>query len=68
VVARTRDAGAQVAVLDVRMPPTFRDEGIRAALALRAALPEVGVLVLSQYVEGVYARELLGAGRAWDTC
>ena len=62
VVERTRAAGAQVAVLDVRMPPTFRDEGIRAALALRAALPDAGVLVLSQYVEGVYARELLGAG------
>ncbi|MGN7859545.1 response regulator [Microbacterium sp. 22303] len=62
VVARTRAAAATVAVLDVRMPPSFRDEGIRAALALRAALPEVGILVLSQYVEGVYARELLGAG------
>ncbi|MCE4025107.1 response regulator transcription factor [Microbacterium sp. Au-Mic1] len=62
VVARTRAAVATVAVLDVRMPPSFRDEGIRAALALRAALPQVGILVLSQYVEGVYARELLGAG------
>jgi len=62
VVVRTRAAAAEVAVLDVRMPPTFRDEGIRAALALREALPEVGILVLSQYVEGVYARELLGAG------
>lgn len=40
----------------------FRDEGIRAALRLRAALPEVGILVLSQYVEGVYARELLAGG------
>ena len=62
VVDRTRAAAAEVAVLDVRMPPTFRDEGIRAALALREALPGVGILVLSQYVEGVYARELLGAG------
>ncbi len=62
VVARTRAAAAEVAVLDVRMPPMFRDEGIRAALALREVLPEVGILVLSQYVEGVYARELLGAG------
>ena len=62
VVGRTRSAAAQVAVLDVRMPPSFRDEGIRAALALREELPGVGVLVLSQYVEGVYARELLGAG------
>jgi len=62
VVERTRAVAPTVAVLDMRMPPSFRDEGIRAALTLRHALPEVGVLVLSQYVEGVYARELLGAG------
>jgi DNA-binding NarL/FixJ family response regulator len=62
IVARVRDAAADVAILDVRLPPTFRDEGIRAALRLRSALPEVGILVLSQYVEGVYARELLAAG------
>ena len=62
VVARVRDARADVAILDVRLPPGFRDEGIRAALALRAALPGVGILVLSQYVEGVYARELLAGG------
>ena len=62
VVARVRDAQADVAILDVRLPPGFRDEGIRAALALRAALPHVGILVLSQYVEGVYARELLAEG------
>jgi len=61
-VSRVSESGADVAVLDVRMPPAFRDEGVRAALAIRAALPEVGILVLSQYVEGVYARELLGAG------
>ncbi|MGN6126560.1 MAG: response regulator transcription factor [Humibacter sp.] len=51
-----------VAVLDVRMPPTFRDEGVRAALALHAAHPSCGVLLLSQYVETTYARELLGTG------
>lgn len=62
VVARVRDAQADVAILDVRLPPGFRDEGIRAALAVRAALPHVGILVLSQYVEGVYARELLAGG------
>ncbi len=49
-------------ILDVRMPPTFRDEGVRAALRLRAEHPEVGILLLSQYVEALYARELLGAG------
>lgn len=62
VVARVREAQADVAILDVRLPPAFRDEGIRAALALRAAVPDVGILVLSQYVEGVYARELLAGG------
>ncbi|MFD0414828.1 response regulator [Streptomyces sp. NPDC127108] len=51
-----------VAVLDVRMPPGFRDEGLRAALAAREQLPELPVLVLSQYVEETYAAELLGAG------
>lgn len=51
-----------LAVLDVRMPPTFRDEGVRAAIALRALLPGTGILLLSQYVEGAYAQELLGSG------
>ncbi len=49
-------------LLDVRMPPTFRDEGVRAALRLRTEHPGIGILLLSQYVEAVYARELLGAG------
>jgi DNA-binding NarL/FixJ family response regulator len=49
-------------VMDVRMPPTFRDEGVRAAIALRAAHPDLPVLLLSQYVETVYARELLADG------
>lgn len=51
-----------VAVLDVRMPPTFRDEGVRAAIRLRSEHPSVGVLLLSQYVEVSYAQELLSAG------
>jgi DNA-binding NarL/FixJ family response regulator len=51
-----------LAVLDVRMPPTFRDEGVRAAVALRHDHPEIGVLLLSQYAEAEYARELLAAG------
>ena len=51
-----------LAVLDVRMPPTFRDEGVRAAIALRALLPGTGILLLSQYVEVAYAQELLGSG------
>ena len=48
-----------VAVVDVRMPPTFTDEGLRAALEARRVLPGLPVLVLSQYVEQLYARELL---------
>ena len=48
-----------VCVVDIRMPPTFTDEGLRAAIAIRRAQPEVGVLVFSQYVETRYAAELL---------
>ena len=51
-------------VLDVRMPPTFRDEGVRAALRLRSLVPDAGILLLSQYVEVAYAQELLGSGSA----
>lgn len=51
-----------VAVVDVRMPPTFTDEGLRAALALRRDHPDVGILVFSQYVETRYAAELLAGG------
>jgi len=49
-------------VLDVRMPPTFRDEGVRAAIRARELKPRVGILLLSQYVEVAYAQELLSAG------
>ncbi|MFD4900987.1 LuxR C-terminal-related transcriptional regulator [Streptomyces sp. NPDC057699] len=51
-----------VAVIDVRMPPTRSDEGLRAALAARSELPGLPVLILSQYVEQLYARELLADG------
>jgi DNA-binding NarL/FixJ family response regulator len=51
-----------LAVLDVRMPPTFRDEGVRAALAIRREHPAIGILLLSQYAEVDYATELLAAG------
>ncbi|MFC0674787.1 response regulator transcription factor [Brachybacterium hainanense] len=50
-----------LAIVDVRMPPTHTDEGLVAALALKRAHPEVGVLVLSQYVVREYATDLLGA-------
>jgi DNA-binding NarL/FixJ family response regulator len=69
VVAQLADAGPLVAavdefhpdllVLDVRLPPTFTDEGIRAALAVRAISPSQPIVVLSQYVEERYATELL---------
>jgi len=52
-----------VAVVDVRLPPTFRDEGLRAAVEARRRRPELAVLVLSQYVEQTYAAELLADGR-----
>ena len=55
-VARNRP---DLAVVDVRMPPDFTDEGLRAAIRVRAQWPEVGILVLSQYVEEEYATELL---------
>ncbi len=48
-----------VAILDIRMPPTHTDEGLRAAQSIRERFPNVGVLVLSQYVEAGYAMELL---------
>ncbi len=51
-------------VVDVRMPPTFSDEGLRAALVVRQRWPAIGVLVLSQYVEERYAAELLAARAA----
>lgn len=49
-----------IAIVDVRMPPTFSDEGLRAALEVRERHPGVGVLVLSQYVEERYASDLIG--------
>ena len=49
-----------VAVVDIRMPPTNTDDGLRAALEIRAELPDTGVLVLSQYVEERYALDLVG--------
>ncbi|WP_233413149.1 LuxR C-terminal-related transcriptional regulator [Nucisporomicrobium flavum] len=74
VVAAVADAPAlhaavaagkpDIVVTDVRMPPGFSDEGLQAAIALRAADPELPVLVLSQYVEQTYAAELLDSGRS----
>jgi DNA-binding NarL/FixJ family response regulator len=73
VVAAVEDAPAlldavarekpDVAVVDIRLPPDFRDEGLRAALKLRQQAPDTGVLMVSQYVEPTYAAELLADGR-----
>jgi DNA-binding NarL/FixJ family response regulator len=71
VVATVGDADAllevverlqpDLAVVDVRMPPTNTDDGLRAALRIRTRWPEVGILVLSQYVEEEYATELVAS-------
>ena len=62
LVRKVRAHKPDVAVVDVRMPPSNTDDGLRAAQQIRGELPEVGVLVLSQYVEESYALELLEGG------
>ncbi|WP_328427266.1 response regulator transcription factor [Streptomyces sp. NBC_00443] len=62
ILPALRQHRPDAAVLDVRMPPDFRDEGLRAALTARKELPGLPVLVLSQYVEESYAAELLAGG------
>jgi len=52
-----------IAIVDVRLPPTFRDEGLRAGLEARRRRPETAILIVSQYVEHAYADELLADGR-----
>jgi DNA-binding NarL/FixJ family response regulator len=51
-----------ISIADIRMPPTFTDEGLRAAIALRRDHPQIGVLVFSQYIETRYASQLLAGG------
>ncbi|TXS37229.1 response regulator [Streptomyces sp. OR43] len=66
LIAAVAEHGPDIVVTDVRMPPGFSDEGLRAAIELRARQPELPVLVLSQYVQRTYAEDLLdsadGAG------
>jgi len=74
VVAQVEDApgllraiaghAPDLAIVDVRLPPTFSDEGLRAAIEARRRQPDLGVLVLSQYVETAYASELIGENTA----
>jgi DNA-binding NarL/FixJ family response regulator len=73
VVASVRDGDSllreiaahkpDIAVVDIRLPPDFRDEGLRAALEARKQSPDTAILVVSQYVEQAYAKELLADGR-----
>lgn len=62
LLAAVHEHHPDVAIIDVRMPPTHTDEGIRAAVAARASQPGLAVLVLSAYVEQSFATELLAAG------
>ncbi|ADB53018.1 response regulator transcription factor [Conexibacter woesei] len=62
LLAAVAEHQPQLVVTDVRMPPTFRDEGLRAAIELRRRDPALPVVVLSQYVEQTYAAELLAGG------
>ncbi|MFD0900673.1 response regulator [Actinomadura sediminis] len=64
LAAAVAEHAPDLVLTDVRMPPGFRDEGLRAALALRAANPGLPILVLSQYVEQSYAADLLQTGGA----
>ncbi len=59
LLREVRQAQPDVAVVDIKMPPTHTDEGLVAAQAIRADHPEIGVLVLSQYVEPSYAMRLI---------
>jgi DNA-binding NarL/FixJ family response regulator len=63
LLAAVADARPDAAVVDVRMPPGFTDEGVRAALEIRSRFPAVGVLVFSQWVETSYARRLIADHR-----
>jgi DNA-binding NarL/FixJ family response regulator len=62
LVAAVEEHRPDISVVDVRMPPSFRDEGLRAALEARRRVPGTPILVLSQYVEERYAAELLASG------
>ncbi|WP_093169430.1 response regulator transcription factor [Sinosporangium album] len=64
LVRAVHDQRPDLALVDVRMPPTHTDEGLRAALEARAGQPGLPILVLSQYVEESYATELLSGGSA----
>ncbi|WP_456238073.1 response regulator [Microlunatus soli] len=64
LLARMAVEQPELAIIDVRMPPTHTDEGIRAALEIRRRWPQVGIIVLSQYVETEFTGRLMADGRA----
>ena len=64
LMRKVRAHKPDLVIVDVRMPPDQTDEGLRAALEIRAELPDASILVLSQYVEEAYARELLAEDAA----
>jgi DNA-binding NarL/FixJ family response regulator len=64
LLAAVAEHAPDAAVVDVRMPPTFTDDGLRAAITLRREQPGLGILVFSQYIETRYAAQLLAAGAA----
>src|SRR5579871_3624446 len=64
VLAAVAEHNPDVAIIDIRMPPTHTDEGLRAALSLRGDFPGTGILVFSQYVETAYTARLLAGGAA----
>ena len=63
LVAAVESERPDIAIVDIRLPPSFRDEGVRAALELRERAPDTAILVVSQYVELTYATELLSDKR-----
>jgi DNA-binding NarL/FixJ family response regulator len=62
LLSSVADTGPDLVVVDIRMPPTYTDEGARAAREIKAAHPDVGVLVLSQHIETTHAVELVALG------
>jgi DNA-binding NarL/FixJ family response regulator len=62
LLAATKAHRPDVAIIDVRLPPSYTDEGLRAALEVRRTMPATAILILSQYVEERYALELVGGG------
>ncbi|MEV6395489.1 response regulator transcription factor [Streptomyces sp. NPDC051907] len=62
LLAAVEEHEPQAAIVDIRLPPSYRDEGLQAAIALRRRRPDFPILVLSQYIEQTYATELLSTG------